>query len=304
MGKGMPSNNLYESDAAEKEEYVPAANSSLLPRKRPMHGKLTAAILGGSVCLNAMLVLYCVNSRFMKPLAYDRGQELAYLQMKDRELTAQKESLERTTQGLMQQKEQLLQHYKETESVGKKLETYKEKLRVDAQVGTAAPLPCDTAPAAPRARERFRPACLPACPPAYLLASRVSARLCLGSCACVRWPQEVKDAEAAAEVLMQRLATAQGKTISTQQRLLEEKKKLEKAKKELQDIENQQKELKRSEKTDKLVRALENSDDQANNAPHPPPPARRRRACSRLRLLCPLPSSAVWSHAENARKPF
>jgi len=209
MGKGMPSNNLYESDAAEKEEYVPAANSSLLPRKRPMHGKLTAAILGGSVCLNAMLVLYCVNSRFMKPLAYDRGQELAYLQMKDRELTAQKESLERTTQGLMQQKEQLLQHYKETESVGKKLETYKEKLRVDAQ--------------------------------------------------------EVKDAEAAAEVLMQRLATAQGKTISTQQRLLEEKKKLEKAKKELQDIENQQKELKRSEKTDKLVRALENSDDQVSS---------------------------------------
>ena len=170
MGKGMPSNNLYESDAAaEKEEYVPAANSSLLPRKRPMHGKLTAAILGGSVCLNAMLVLYCVNMHFMKPLAYDRGQELAYLQMKDRELTAQKESLERTTQGLMQQKEQLLQHYKETESVGRKLETYKEKLRVDAQVGAEAP----------SARERLRPAGPharpPARPPAYLLASRVSA---------------------------------------------------------------------------------------------------------------------------------
>ena len=130
----MPSNNLYESDTADKEEYVPAANSSLLPRKRPMHGKMTAAILGGSVCLNAMLALYCVNMQFMKPLAYDRGQELAYLQMKDRELTAQKESLERTTQGLMQQKEQLLAHYKETESVGQKLETYKEKLRVDAQV--------------------------------------------------------------------------------------------------------------------------------------------------------------------------
>ena len=32
--------------------------------------------------------------------------------------------------------------------------------------------------------------------------------------------------------------------------------------------------------------------------------ARHPRACSRLRLLCPLPSSAVWSHAENARKPF
>jgi len=34
----MPSNNLYESDAADKEEYAPAANSSLIPRKRPMHG--------------------------------------------------------------------------------------------------------------------------------------------------------------------------------------------------------------------------------------------------------------------------
>ena len=130
----MPSNNLYESDGVEKEEYAPASNSSLIPRKRPMHGKLTAAILGGSVCLNAMLVLYCVNLQFMKPLAYDRGQELAYLQMKDRQLTQQKLSLERTTEGLMQQKEQLLQHYKETETVGKKLESYKEKLRVDAQV--------------------------------------------------------------------------------------------------------------------------------------------------------------------------
>jgi len=56
--------------------------------------------------------------------------------MKDRELTAQKLSLERTTQG---QKAQLLQHYKETETVGKKLETYKEKLRVDAQVEEQAP---------------------------------------------------------------------------------------------------------------------------------------------------------------------
>ena len=106
-----------------------------------MHGKWTAMILGGSVCLNAMLVLYCANMQFMKPLAYDRGQELAYLQMKDRELTAQKISLERTTQGLMEQKAQLLQHYKETETVGKKLETYKEKLRVDAQVEDQAPSP-------------------------------------------------------------------------------------------------------------------------------------------------------------------
>lgn len=204
----MPSNNLYESDVGDKDDkdYVPAANSALLQRRRPMHGKMTAAILGGSVCLNAMLVLYCVNMQFMKPLAYDRGQELAYLQMKDRQLTAQKASLERTTEGLMQQKEQLLQHYKETESVGKKLESYKEKLRVDAQ--------------------------------------------------------EVKDAEAAAEVLMQRLATAQGKTISTQQRLADEKKKLEKAKKELKEIEGEQKQLQRDEKTDKLVRALQKGDEE------------------------------------------
>ena len=140
----MPSNKLYESETFAKDsdqEYAPAANSALLPRRRPMHGKWTAMILGGSVCLNAMLVLYCANMQFMKPLAYDRGQELAYLQMKDRELTAQKLSLERTTQGLMEQKAQLLQHYKETETVGKKLETYKEKLRVDAQVEDQAPSP-------------------------------------------------------------------------------------------------------------------------------------------------------------------
>lgn len=66
----MPSNNLYESDVGDKDDkdYVPAANSALLQRRRPMHGKMTAAILGGSVCLNAMLVLYCVNMQFMKPL--------------------------------------------------------------------------------------------------------------------------------------------------------------------------------------------------------------------------------------------
>jgi TolA-binding protein len=73
--------------------------------------------------------------------------------------------------------------------------------------------------------------------------------------------QEVKDAEAAAEVLMQRLATAQGKTISTQQRLADEKARLEKAKQELADVEAQEKKLKRSEKTDKLVQALEKGDD-------------------------------------------
>jgi chromosome segregation ATPase len=151
-----------------------------------------------------MLVLYCVNLQFMKPLAYDRGQELAYLQMKDRELMAQKASLERTTEGLMQQKEQLLQHYKETESVGRKLEIYKEKLRADAQ--------------------------------------------------------EVKDAEAAAEVLMQRLATAQGKTISAQQQLSDEKAKLATAKKEIDKVRADEKALKRDEKTDKLVRALQHAE--------------------------------------------
>jgi len=203
----MPSNKLYESDMGADSgdaEYAPASNSALLPRKRPLHGKLTAAILGGSICLNAMLVLYCVNLQFMKPLAYDRGQELAYLQMKDRELMAQKASLERTTEGLMQQKEQLLQHYKETESVGRKLEIYKEKLRADAQ--------------------------------------------------------EVKDAEAAAEVLMQRLATAQGKTISAQQQLSDEKAKLATAKKEIDKVRADEKALKRDEKTDKLVRALQHAE--------------------------------------------
>jgi seryl-tRNA synthetase len=91
----------------------------------------------------------------------------------------------------------------------------------------------------------------------------------------------VKDAEAAAEVLMQRLATAQGKTISTQQLLTEEqqklakakkelqddtkttqeqlsgeKQKLEKARKELQDVQDEAKNLKKDEKTNKLIRAL------------------------------------------------
>ena len=88
--------------------------------------------------------------------------------------------------------------------------------------------------------------------------------------------QEVKDAEAAAEVLMQRLATAQGKTISTQQRLADEKAKLEKAKKELKSIEKQQRELKKSEKTDKLVRALEKGDDEARKIPSSPTPSPSR----------------------------
>ena len=210
----MPSNKLYESDLGRERgdaDYLPASHSALLARKRSMHGKLTAAFLGGSVCLNAMLALYIVNFHFMKPLSYDRSQQLAYLQMKDRELMAQKASLERTTEGLMEQKEQLIQHYKETESVGKKLESYKAKLRVDAQ--------------------------------------------------------EVKDAEAAAEVLMQRLAAAQGKTISAQQQLSDEKAKLEKAKRRIKEVQSEQKKLERDEKTDKLVRALEKAqgDEEASS---------------------------------------
>ena len=80
---------------------------------------------------------------------------------------------------------------------------------------------------------------------------------------------------------MQRLATAQGKTISTQQLLTEEQKKLakakkelqdetkttqqqlaaekqklEKARKELQDVQDEAKNLKKDERTNKLIRAL------------------------------------------------
>jgi hypothetical protein len=75
--------------------------------------------------------------------------------------------------------------------------------------------------------------------------------------------------------------------------LLEEKQKLEKAKKELKSIEEQQKDLKRSEKTDKLVRALERTDDQAKHSaplslspPSPLPSPQRRCACS-WRGTCP-----------------
>lgn len=175
-----------------------------------MHGKLTFAALGASLCLNAVLIIYCANLSFMSPLAHDRQAEIAALKAQDQMLQSQKSALEKTTKGLQEQKEQLLKHYSETEHVGKKLEKYKEKLRADAE--------------------------------------------------------EVKDAEAAAELLMQRLATAQGNTLATKDQLAAEKEKLEKAKKELKGVEHEEKVLKRSEKTDRLVKALEK--DESKIGPH------------------------------------
>eukprot|EP00960_Hanusia_phi_P000005 142-Hanusia_phi.AAC.1 len=137
----------------------------------------------------------------MEPLAYDRGQELAMLQRKDKQLLAQRAALEKTTHSLIEQKNELLQHYKETEHVGMKLQAYKDKLKKDAE--------------------------------------------------------EVKNAEEAAEILMQRLAKAQGDTIAAQTKLQAEKQKLETAKKELGKVEEQEKQLKRTQRTDRLVRALE-----------------------------------------------
>jgi hypothetical protein len=46
-------------------------------RRRPLHGKLTVALLGASMVLNAMLVLYIINLSFMRPLEFDRESELA-----------------------------------------------------------------------------------------------------------------------------------------------------------------------------------------------------------------------------------
>lgn len=99
-----------------------------------MHGKLTFAALGASLCLNAVLIIYCANLSFMSPLAHDRQAEIAALKAQDQMLQSQKSALEKTTKGLQEQKEQLLKHYSETEHVGKKLEKYKEKLRADVSV--------------------------------------------------------------------------------------------------------------------------------------------------------------------------
>jgi hypothetical protein len=152
-----------------------------------------------------MLILYCANLLFMSPLAYDRLQEITHLERQDARLKLQRAALETTQQSLIQQKEQLLKHYKETETVGKKLTAYKEKLAADAI--------------------------------------------------------EVKNAEAAAEDLMTRLANAQGNTIATKERLKEEKNKLVKARQELDTVLAEQKRLKkqetiikRSQQEDALVR--------------------------------------------------
>ena len=138
-----------------------------------------------------MLILYCANLLFMTPLAFDRLQEISHLEREDARLKLQRSALEATQKGLIQQKEQLLQHYKETESVGKKLAAYKEKLAADAI--------------------------------------------------------EVKDAEATAEKLITRLASAQANTIATKDRLKDEKKKLEMARKELDAVLAEQKRLKKQE---------------------------------------------------------
>lgn len=50
------------------------------------------------------------------------------LEKQDTQLRAQAVRLERTTRNLEEQKRQLQKHYKETEDVGKKLESYKGKL--------------------------------------------------------------------------------------------------------------------------------------------------------------------------------
>ena len=160
-------------------------------RSRSPYAKWLASALILSITVNGMLILYCANLLFMSPLAYDRMREITHLEREDARLKSQRTALEATQRGLIQQKEQLLQHYKETENVGKKLTAYKEKLAADAI--------------------------------------------------------EVKDAESTAENLMARLASAQGNTIATKQRLKEEKAKLEKARKELDVVLAEQKRLKKQE---------------------------------------------------------
>lgn len=189
---------------------MPAASlepttSLLAGRRRPLHGKWTVAALGISVVLNAVLILYCANSAFMRPLEYDREKELGVLEQEDRALKAQTSRLEATTRNLEAQKKQLQKHYKETEDVGKKLEVYKAKLGEDAV--------------------------------------------------------EVKNAEGAAEILMQRLAKAQGTTIAAKSSLKREKERLEQAKTELAKVEQEMATIKRNAKTDALVRAMQRSDE-------------------------------------------
>mmetsp|Transcript_22648 Transcript_22648/g.56671 ORF Transcript_22648/g.56671 Transcript_22648/m.56671 type:complete len:220 (+) Transcript_22648:130-789(+) len=179
--------------------------TSLLPgRRSPRHGKWTVMMLGASIVLNAVLVLYCANLQFMRPLEYDREKELGMLEKQDTQLKAQAVRLEATTRNLEEQKRQLQQHYKETEDVGRKLDEYKGKLSADAV--------------------------------------------------------EVKNAESAAEILMQRLAKAQGTTMSAKTELKREKARLDKVRAELAKTKEQEVDIQKNEQTDALVRALQRSD--------------------------------------------
>mmetsp|Transcript_79662 Transcript_79662/g.213380 ORF Transcript_79662/g.213380 Transcript_79662/m.213380 type:complete len:219 (+) Transcript_79662:44-700(+) len=108
------------------------AQSSLLGRKRSNVRHWLAGGLLISVILNGMLILYCARLLSFSPIARDRIQQLTSLEREDAKLRAQKASLEITQKSLIEQKEQLLKHYRETEQVGKKLAAYKEKLAADA----------------------------------------------------------------------------------------------------------------------------------------------------------------------------
>jgi len=71
---------------------------------------------------------------------------------------------------------------------------------------------------------------------------------------------EVKDAEAAAEVLMQRLAKAKGATLATKEELDAETKRFDDAHAALAATKKQERALKRAEGTDRLVYALTHDD--------------------------------------------
>jgi hypothetical protein len=204
-----------------------------------------------------------------RPLEYDREQELGMLEKQDTQLRAQAVRLERTTRNLEEQKRQLQKHYKETEDVGKKLDSYKGKLaavRLLLTVALAGVLTLvigvsraqtkgTTLESALDAQER-RKKCsimplslclerlasfLPPRPHVFAGEDGIRRQLCrLPHCACAEALEtamqdavEVKNAENAAEILMQRLAKAQGTTISAKDQLKREKARLEKVKEEL-----------------------------------------------------------------------
>mmetsp|Transcript_24791 Transcript_24791/g.60847 ORF Transcript_24791/g.60847 Transcript_24791/m.60847 type:complete len:213 (+) Transcript_24791:136-774(+) len=72
---------------------------------------------------------------------------------------------------------------------------------------------------------------------------------------------EVTNAENAAEILMQRLAKAQGTTIAAKGQLKREKEKLEQAKLELAKVEEEMQTIQRNQKTDALIRAMSRGAD-------------------------------------------